>query len=247
MSKPKSGYQGKPKRPRWPLLACIVVFHVLALYGLTRLLAPEFTASVERDVVSAFTVTITTPEDQLPDPPEAEPEPDEGAAGDPGKEAVPQPVTAPKAPIQTRPSPLPQARSTGTARSSGARDEGEGTGAQGPGDGTGSGRSGSGQGNGNAIAQRPSVRSGSLDVRRDFPVPEGGRRTRFGTSVTVVFTVTTDGRARNCSVRSTSADAASTALVCGLVMEKIRFNPARTVAGDLVEAQYGYRVDFRER
>ena len=86
-----------------------------------------------------------------------------------------------------------------------------------------------------------------LDPRRDFPIPEGGRQARFGTSVTVIFTVTTDGRARECSVAQTTADAATTALVCGLVMDKIRFNPARNSAGDAVEARYGYRVDFRER
>ena len=91
------------------------------------------------------------------------------------------------------------------------------------------------------------MRSGNLDPRRDFPVPEGGRETRFGTSVTVIFTVTTDGRARDCSVARSTADAETTSLVCGLVIEKIRFNPARTRSGDPVEARYGYRVDFRER
>lgn len=240
MIPPQSRYQGKPKGPRWPLIVAIVVFHVVALYGLSRLLAPEFTASVEREVVNAFTVTITTPED-----PETPPEPDEGAQGAPGQEAVPAPVTAPPAEIPILPEPRPQAASTGTADRSGARETGDGTGADGAGAGTGSGNSGSGQGNG--VAVRPSVRSGRLDPRRDFPVPEGGRAARFGTSVTVVFTVTTDGRARNCSVARSSADAATTALVCGLVIEKIRFNPAQTRSGDPVEARYGYRVDFRER
>ncbi len=243
MSKRKARYQGKPKGPRWPLMSAIFLFHIVALYGLSRLLAPEFTASVEREVVSAFTVTITTPED-VPDP-ETPPEPDEGAAGAPGEDAVPQPVTAPTAPIERMPEPRPRASSTGSATRSGAREAGEGTGNQGEGEGTGSGNSGGGQGNG--IAERPSVRSGRLDVRRDFPVPPGGRESRFGTSVTVVFTVTTDGRARNCSVSRSSADAETTALVCGLVMEKIRFNPARNQAGNPVEARYGYRVDFRER
>jgi len=65
--------------------------------------------------------------------------------------------------------------------------------------------------------------------------------------VTVVFTVQPDGRATNCSVARTSADSATTSLVCGLVMEKIRFNPARRQNGDRVAARYGYRVDFRER
>lgn len=241
MTKTPSRYQGKPKGPRWPLIVLIVLFHMAVLYGLARFLAPDITASVEREVLDGLTVIVTTPD---PDP-VTEPEPDEGAAGAPGEDAVPQPVTAPTSRIERNPEPRPQASSTGSETRSGARDAGDGTGAEGAGLGTGSGNDGGGQGNG--VAVRPSVRSGSLDPRRDFPVPEGGRAARFGTSVTVVFTVTTDGRARNCSVANSSADAETTVLVCGLVIEKIRFNPARTRAGDAVEARYGYRVDFRER
>jgi len=244
MIKTQRGYQGKPKGLRWPLILAIAVFHVLALYGLSRLLAPQFTASVEREVVEAFTVVVTAPNTPEAEP-ETPPEPDEGAAGAQGEEAVPQPVTAPTSPIERNPEPRPQASSTGTAQRSGARETGDGTGAEGDGLGTGSGNAGGGQGNGVAI--RPSVASGALDPRRDFPIPEGGREARFGTSVTVFFTVTRDGRARGCSVTNSSADAATTALVCGLVIDKIRFNPARNRAGDPVEARYGYRVDFRQR
>ncbi|EAQ28959.1 hypothetical protein NAP1_15208 [Erythrobacter sp. NAP1] len=240
MIKRPARYQGKPKGPRWPLLVGIVLFHIAALYGLSRLLAPEFTASVEREVVNAFTVVVTVPQDE----PELEPEPDEGAAGAPGEDAIPEPVTAPTTPIRRNPEERPEASSTGDASRSGAREAGDGTGAEGQGLGTGSGNDGSGQGN---AAERPSVLSGRLDPRRDFPVPEGGRSARFGSSVTVVFTVTREGRARNCSVARTSADAETTALVCPLVVEKIRFNPARDRAGNPVEARYGYRVDFRER
>ncbi|MEO1220533.1 MAG: hypothetical protein AAFY42_04170 [Pseudomonadota bacterium] len=242
MIRPKPRYQGKPRYPRWPVLIGIFVFHLVALYGLSRLLVPEFTASIEQEVASVFTVTVTTPEEEAPETP---PEPDEGAEGDPGEDAVPQPVTAPTSQIENRPEPRPQASSTGTATRSGATDAGDGTGNQGEGLGTGSGNEGGGQGNG--VAVRPSVRSGALDPRRDFPVPEGGRSARFGTSVTVVFTVNPDGRATNCSVARTSADSATTALVCGLVMEKIWFNPARARNGEAVAARYGYRVDFRER
>ena len=92
-----------------------------------------------------------------------------------------------------------------------------------------------------------SVRSGEINQSRDFPIPEGGRSTRFGKSVTVVFTVTVDGRARNCSVANSQVDAETTALVCPLVIERIRFNPATTAEGTPVEARYGYRVDFRAR
>ena len=235
-------FLSRRRRPRPALIVAIVLFHVAVLYGLARALAPEFTASIEEEVVSALTVTITTPDEPEPETP---PEPDEGAAGNPGEEAVPAPVTAPTSPIESNPEPRPRASSTGTANRSGAREDGDGTGAEGDGLGTGSGNRGGGQGNG--VAVRPSVASGSLDPRRDFPVPPGGRETRFGTSVTVVFTVQTDGRARNCSVARSTADAETTSLVCGLVLDKIRFNPARNRAGEPVEARYGYRVDFRAR
>ena len=225
------------RRPRPGLVVLIVLFHLLALYGLTRAFAPTFVASVEETVVSAFTVTITTPEDP-------EPEPDAGAAGEQGQEAVPKPVTAAPAKLPVpKNTPIPRASSTGAADTSGAKDSGEGTGAGGDGLGTGSGNGGGGQGGG--IAVKPSVRSGELNQARDFPVPPGGRETRFGKSVTVVFTVAADGRARNCSVASSQVDAETTARVCPLVMDKIRFNPATRADGTPVEARYGYRVDFK--
>ena len=80
MSNSKSRYQGKPRGPRWGLIATLAIVHVAGLYGLSRLLAPQFTASVEREVVEAFTVIITAPD--------TEPEPDEGMQGSPGEEAV---------------------------------------------------------------------------------------------------------------------------------------------------------------
>ncbi len=228
------------RKPRPALVVLIVLLHLAALYGLTRALAPDVVASVEETVVSAFTVTVTAPEE----PPE--PEPDEGAAGDPGERATPKPVTAPEPPIPVPPdTPVPRASSTGAANTSGARESGDGTGASGDGLGTGSGRGGGGPGGG--IAVKPSVRTDGLNEARDFPIPEGGRSARAGTSTTVVFTVTTDGRARNCSVVRSTADAESTALVCPKLIEKVRFNPARRADGTAVEARYGYILRFKAR
>lgn len=241
----KTGPFWRRRKPlNWKLLTLIVLFHLAVLYGLARALVPDFTKSVERDVVSAVMVTVSVA--GPPDPPDAPPDPDEGAQGAPGKKAVPRAETAPKSPVRNDNS-APRAASTGNANQSGASDRGDGTGAAGQGEGTGSGRGGTGSGNGESIPQKPSVRSGNLNEARDFPVPEGGRGTRFGKSVTVAFTVTTDGRAKNCSVVRSSVDAQTTGLVCGLVMQKIRFNPARTTSGRAVEARYGYRVDFRAR
>ena len=237
-------FRSKRRKLDWKLLVLIVLFHLAVLYGLAKVFAPDFTRSLEREVASAFVVTVSVADETKP--PEAPPAPDEGAQGNPGKRATPRAETAPESRVP-RPTPAPRASSTGTSNRSGANASGDGTGAAGQGNGTGSGNQGNGTGNGQTIAQRPSVRSGNLNEARDFPVPEGGREARFGKSVTVVFTVTTDGRAKNCSVAQTNVDAQTTSLVCGLVMEKIRFNPATTTSGQPVEARYGYRVDFRAR
>ena len=249
-------------RPRWWVIVLIALLHIGVFYALMRALAPDLTASVERDVTSAFTVTITTPEEKEPDPPppppqEQKPEPEEGAQGAPGKKAKPKPVAqpTPKVPLK-QDKPAPRATSTGKQDRSGARDEGEGTGAAGQGEGTGSGNEGTGsgsEGNGSGPGRsllpvtKPSVASGELNTASDFPVPQGGRRTRFGKSVTVAFTVTTDGRAKNCSVLRSQVDPQTTAAVCPLVMQKIRFKPATNNAGEPVEARYGYKVDFSAR
>lgn len=227
------------RRPRWWLVALIVVGHLLVFYGLIRAFARDAVRSVEDTVLSAITVTITAP----PTPPEAEAKPDEGAAGAPGKQAVPKPVTAPTPRVPVRsPIPVPRASSTGAANSSGAQDSGAGTGASGSGDGTGSSRGGGGQGGG--AVTKVSVRSGSIDEARDFPIPEGGRGVRAGSSVTVAFTVGLDGRASDCSVIRPGPDPETNALLCPLVVERIRFNPARNAQGEPVAARYGWKQDF---
>ena len=242
----RSGYRQR-KKLNWKLIAAIVLLHVAALFGLARAFAPDFTASVIEEATSFVTVTVSTYEEPEPETsPSAvpDPEPDEGAAAEAGRDAVARAVVAPKAPIP-RPNPAPRASSTGSASASGASDSGAGTGAGGTGDGTGSGRSGSGRG-GIAVT-RPSVKSGTIDAARDFPIPEGGRSARDGTSVTVAFTVGVNGRASNCSVSSPGPDPVTNALVCPLVLERIRFNPATDASGNPVPARYGWRQEFFRR
>lgn len=235
------GYQPR-RRPRWWLVLLIAVAHVLAGLVLARLLAPEFTASVIERATSSITVIVTTK-----DPPENEPEPvmnpepDEGAAAEAGRDAEAREQMAPENPLAS-PTPIPRAASTGDANAAGATDHGEGTGAAGEGIGTGSGRYG--QGRGGIAVTRPSVKSGTINAARDFPIPEGGRSVRYGTSVTVVFTVGIDGEASNCSVSRSGPDPATNALVCPLVIDRIRFNPARDALGNAVPARYGWRQDF---
>lgn len=233
-----SGYLHKKRKLRPGVLALIVLLHVLALYGLTRAFAPQVTATIERSVVEAFTVTITAPPD---DPPEV---PDEGMAGDAGKEAVPQPVTAPTPKVTPSPDrQLPRASSTGDAVTSGARDSGDGTGASGSGEGTGSGDEGNGQGS--SMATGPVKIAGTINSARDYPVPEGGREIRFGRAVRIAILVGTDGRPKRCRVFRSSGLPDTDARTCELAMDRFRFEPARNARGQPVEAEFGWEQRFR--
>lgn len=232
-----------PRRTKIGIAIGVVLLQVAVILGLVRAFAPDFAAKAIDKVVSTFTVTVTTPPPKPPEPPKA-PKP-AGASGDVGKKAVPKETKAPVPKVSIAKTPAPKASSTGSADTSGARDRGNGTGAGGTGNGTGSG--GSGNGDGGGMAAKPSVRAGEINDSRDFPVPPGGRQARFGKQVTVVFTVTTDGRARDCAVANSSVDADTTARVCPLVMQKIRFNPAKRGDGTPMEARYGYRVTFTAR
>jgi protein TonB len=236
-------FNARPRRLSWPLIAVIVVLHLAALYGLARALAPDLTASVEREVLSTFAVTVTAPPDPPPPPPENQSRPDEGAQGDPAREAVAQPVAAPPARLRTkRDEPLPRAASTGTANQSGASAAGDGTGAAGSGDGTGSGNSGSGRGG--VAVSKPVHISGSIDNARDFPAPPGGRAARRGTQVIVRVTVGTDGRARGCSVYRPSPDAEADRITCQLVESRLGFRPATDASGRPVAAPFYWRQQW---
>ena len=236
-----TGYTATKKRPNvWVILA-IALIHLGLFYVLLRGFAPGTVATVERSVVSAFTVTVTAP----PEPePEAEPEPEpEGAQGDPGKEAVAKPVTAPLPRIPVREDrPAPRAASSGAADTSGASDAGSGTGASGSGLGTGSGNGGTGRGGG--AVTKPEIVSGALNSASDFPVPPGGREARIGKSVIVKVTVMPSGRATNCSVYRPSPFPETDATVCRLVQERLRFRPATDASGQPVAAPFYYQQRF---
>lgn len=236
-------YTAVKKRPNPWVILLIILIHLGIFYVLVRSLAPTAVASVEQSVVSAFTVTVTAPEEEPEPPPESEPEP-EGAQGAPGRDAMPEPVTAPTPRVQVREDrPAPVTSSTGTADTSGATEAGDGTGASGSGLGTGSGAGGSGQGGG-GVATQPEIVSGQLSSARDFPIPPGGREARIGTSVVVKVTVQPSGRATNCSVYRSSPFPETDAAVCRLVVERLRFRPATNAAGEAISAPFYYRQRF---
>lgn len=234
-------FRSQSRRPSLPLIIGVVLLHIAVLYGLARALAPDMTATVEREVVSAFTVTVTAPPD--PPPPDNQPEPGEGAQGDPGRDAVAQPVTSPTAKVKLKEDrPLPRASSTGNASQSGAADAGAGAGAAGSGLGTGSGNRGGGPG-GIAVT-KPVHISGTIDNARDFPVPPGGREARRGTQVVVRVTIGTDGRARDCSTYRPSPDPQADRITCQLVEGRLGFRPAMDANGNPVAAPFYWRQQW---
>lgn len=239
---PEEGrFLSRRKRPSLPLIVGIVLLHLAALYGLARALAPDLTAMAEREVVSAFAVTITAPPE--PPPPENRSEPDEGAQGDPGRAATAQPITAPSPKVALRPDPpRPRAASTGTASQSGAAAAGDGTGAAGTGEGTGSGNQGSGRGG--VAVSKPVHITGSIDNARDFPIPEGGRTARRGMQVIVRVIVGTDGRARDCTVYRPSRDPEADRITCQLVETRLGFRPAMDANGNPVPAPFYWRQQW---
>ncbi|WP_394729988.1 energy transducer TonB [Altererythrobacter sp. GH1-8] len=231
-------YSAQRRPMRWGVIALLAVLHVVALYAFARMLAPDLTAAVERSVVSAFTVTVTTPDEPIP--PENTPQPDEGAQGETGKKAVPKPVAAPSPRVPMKEdTPMPRASSTGSANTSGARDAGDGTGASGSGPGTGSGREGGGMGG--VAVTRPVHISGEINSARDYPIPEGGRNARKGSEVIVRMIVGTDGRARNCTIYRPSPFPEADRITCDLVEQRLRFRPAQDARGNLVAAPFYWR------
>lgn len=229
---------GVSRRTRLLTIALVAALHIVAIGALIAAFGVDAVVATVRSV-AAFDVPLPPPPPPQPSPQATE---RAGEAGPPAPKAIPKPA-APKPPIVVKPNRAPPASSKGADNRSGASTAGSGSGLAG--EGAGSGAAGGGDGSGGGLASKPSVRSGNLDRAKDFSVPPGGRESRFGKSVTVVFTVTADGRARDCRVASSGVDPQTTAEVCPLVVRKIRFNPATDRAGNPVESRYGYRVDFR--
>jgi protein TonB len=225
-----------PRQTRWLVVALVAMIHVSVILGLIRAFAPDFTAKVADQVLSTFTVTVTTPPSPKP-PPSRVPE-EAGEAAEIGKKAVPREAAAPKPKIAIAKQSAPPVAGEGAANSAGARDTGQGTGAGGQGSGAGAGNGGSGQGGG-GIASKAAKTAGDINSARDYP--RESRDLRIGDSVTVALTVGTDGRVRNCRVHRPSRDPEADRITCRLATDRFRFRPAMDPAGNPVESVYGWQ------
>ena len=230
------------KRPNGWVIAAIVLIHLAVFYVLIRSLAPSAVAGVEREVMSVFDVADAPAPPPVPPAAPAAPDEEEGAQGDPGRDAVPRPVVAPEPRQRPREDqPAPRASSTGSANTSGATQSGAGTGAGGSGSGTGAG--GSGSGRGGVAVSKPLLLRDITDASA-FPIPPGGREARIGKSVTVRLQVSAEGRAVACSIYRPSPFPQTDATVCALAIEQTRFEPARDSYGNPVAAPFYYKQRF---
>ena len=226
-----------PRETRWLVFALVAMIHVSVILGLVRAFAPDFTAKVAEQVLSTFTVTVTTPPTPKPPPPAKLPE-KAGKAAEIGKKAVPREVAAPKSRIALATQAAPAVAAKGSANSAGAGDAGQGAGAGGQGSGTGSGNGGAGLGGG-GIATRAVKIAGDINSARDYP--RDSRDLRIGESVTVALTVGADGRVRNCRIHRASKDPEADRITCRLAVERFRFKPAMDAGGNPVESIFGWQ------
>jgi len=166
-------------------------------------------------------------------PPVRIPKP-EGAAAPPNLKATPTEIVRPPPPPVVFPPPPPPVvaapvAGTGAAPSAGAAPvAGPGTGAGGEGDGFGAGRGGGGGGSGAGVATPARFLKGELR-NRDYPRALGDAG--IGGTVTMRFTVGTDGRVSNCRVIGSSGNAELDETTCRLIEQRYRYRPARDWEG----------------
>lgn len=220
---------------RLKAMAGVALLHALLGYALLTGLASR----VARD--AGETLKLFDIAEPLPPPPIEEPRPaeartpdPEGAAAPPNLEARPTPVVAPPprirldvpTPVIAAPeaTPLPP----GPNPSAGASDRaGPGWGAGGSGVGAGSGAAGSGTGGGGGGRRAQQVR-GEL---RNSDYPRTALRMGIEGTVTIRYTVLTDGRVTGCTILETSGSAELDGTTCRLVERRFEYRPALDATG----------------
>ena len=229
-------YRSRPSpRDRAAALALVVAIHVALGFALINL-SGNVREALPQDVVEMFDVIVPLPPpppvvEKLPEPEQAKPKEDEGAASAKNIKSRATPVVAPKPPIVlpiVQPIPATTTPNTGSDSTQGASTPGTGTGAGGQGTGTGSGGSGSGSGGG-GIGRPPRLLQGNI-TRRDYPAELKGSRVPRE-ELEMEFKIGTDGRARDCRAVRSSGSAILDAATCRLGEERYVYSPALDKAG----------------
>ncbi|MFV0624389.1 energy transducer TonB [Sphingomonas sp. ac-8] len=235
------GYSSRTaRRERLVAAGAVAVLH--GIVGLALVTALAF-APGPQETPSLRTFDVAPP---APPPPPAiepapRPQPERGAAAPANRRARPTELVAPP-PVVPVPAPIAAAPIAGTgseAAAGAAPLPGPGTGAGGVGEGTGSGTGGTGTGSGGG--RRAILLRGAI---RDSDYPRAARRARVEGSVTVRFTVGTDGSATGCRIARSSGSAELDTATCRLIETRYRYAPARDAAGRAVAELRGWRQDW---
>ena len=203
--------------------------------------------AVQDEVLATFDVDVPEPP---PPPPVPEPTPqpaqprEEGEAAPKQLESTATLVVAPPvfSPVPI-PSPIVAApvANDGSDGTQGASDVDEGgTGAGGAGNGFGSGGSGSGTGGGGSgEGTRPKFIDATSFTLKAYP-KELRRAFPRNAQVLVVVVVQTNGVPKDCEVKRSSGVAAVDSATCNLVLQRVRWQPARDDRGRPIEDYAGY-------
>lgn len=202
---------------------------ITALLGYALLTG--FGVPIPVPVVGELDVFDITPEVRppLPKPP---PPPrrahENGASGAPALRAKATEIVAPPpvVPIVIPTIAAAKIADIGTASSTGASpNAGPGTGGGGTGDGYGDGDGGD--------ETPPLLRSGRI---KSSDYPRAAFEANAGGTVSVQYTVTTKGRATDCSVTRSSGNVELDRATCRLIEERFRYEPSRDARGRPVES-----------
>lgn len=221
------------EQPRMRAAAGVAALHALIGYVLLRGLASGFGPDTPESL-STFDVVLPPLPPEVEEPQrEAQADKEEGEAAPPNLVSDPAPVAAPEPKVVLKPdTPLPPQAGQGKDASAGAADvPGPGTGAGGVGSGTGAGGEGSGPGGGGRGRGAQRVRGGLSDS--DYP--DAAARVRAEGTVHIRYTVSPDGRARNCTVTRSSGHEVLDRTTCRLVERRFRYRPATDAQGRAVE------------
>jgi protein TonB len=210
----------------------VLIIHACLFFALLRSLGLEIPL-LPRSDLQLIDVPPSLPPPQRVRPQHERSRRREGAASAPNLEARPTEVVAPPVVVPQPVPPVPAApvAGPGDKPSSGAAPvPGPGTGAGGAGNGTGSGGSGNGPGGGGDDdgGMPPRHIRGTI---RDGDYPRGAAAAGVGGTVSVIYSVETDGRATHCAITHSSGNAELDETTCRLIEERFRFEPSRDRSG----------------
>lgn len=231
-------YSGRPDNPERTKAALAVgLVHV----GLAAIILSGLNVhSIRTAAETLSTFDVLAPPPPPPPPPRkpaAKPQKPRLAQGAAAKQARPTQVVAPK-PKLPSPSPIVAApvAGQGIARSSGAALAGTGTGAGARGNGPGGG------GTGDTSGFSPARLVRNLN-RNDYAALASGRMPVGSANVAIV--IAPNGRIDSCRLLSSSGDRQIDFRLCPVLVERLRFQPARDASGQPIYYRTNYHARWR--